>query len=226
MVRHKVDWHIYLIVAIITSVVFFSGIYIGIILSREKISVLAVDVKQFGESLQETELTMLFLSTIGGNQSCELLQSQMNKLAAQSDETARKVIFYETEERLRLEDYPALKKQYMLTVLKHWLYFERMKKDCVTNATTVLYFYSNVNCPSCGDQGTTLSYLKQKYDDALMVFPVDYDTDLSMIKMLGQTYGFSNLTVPVMVIDGKKYEGFIAKTELQQILCLTNNAFC
>ena len=224
MVR-KVDWKIYIIIAIITSMFFITGIYTGFVLSKEKIDIISEQVGALDSGLKDTELTLLFLSFFG-NKSCDLLRHQLNSLEIDSNNLRKDVEFYEATEKLTDPSYITVKKDYMSLMLRHWLYYKEMKEECSTNSTVILYFYSNKYCDSCEDQGIILTYLKREQPDNIAVFSFDTDLEVKMIDYIGNLYNFTTKKIPVLIIEDEKYEGFLNKEELKTILCEKNRILC
>lgn len=225
MVKRRVEWNTYVIIGVITFIFFFSGIFTGIYINKMKVDVLSDQVSQFRTSMTDTETMMLFLS-IYGEDACDMLQEQLNALSEESKEIGEDVAFYESTKKVEEPYYLELKRNYMSIVLKHWLYNERAKTECKINSTTILFFYSNRYCEICEDEGTILSYIKNKYPDNLMIFAFDVDLDVRMINYLGTLYDFEVMETPVLIIEGNKYEGFLSKTDLEKIICESNSAVC
>lgn len=225
MVKRRVDWKIYILIGLVTFIFFFSGIFAGVLISKTKIDVLSSQVDQFSSSMKETETMMLFLS-IYGEKACDMIYEQMNKLSEESENIGKDVAFLETTKKIDDPYYTTLKKNYMSVMLMHWLYNEKAKADCKTNSTTILFFYSNLYCKSCKDEGTVLTYLKQKYPENIMLFSFDTDLEITMIKHLGKLYGFEAREDPVIIIEGKKYEKFMNREEIESVLCELNEKMC
>lgn len=224
MVR-KIEWKTFLIIGIITFIFFISGIYTGIILSKEKVNTIEEQIKYFSYSLRDTELTLLFLSLFG-KKSCDLLSEQLSDLEIQSEELRKDVAFYETTEKITDPSYIEIKRNYMSVMLTHWLYHEQMKRECNVNSTVILYFYSNKYCGICEDQGIILTYLKKEHWDNLVIFSFDFDLDVRMIDYLGKLYDFEAREDPVLIIDDEKHEEFLDKEELEEILCEKSKLLC
>jgi len=218
MVKRKVEWKTYLAIGIITFIFFLSGILTGLFISKAKVDTLVEQVNQLGINLRETETIMLFMS-LYGKDACDMLYEQLDALNNESEEIRKDVAFYETTKRVEDPSYIATKKNYMSIMLMHWLYQEKANKECQINSTIILFFYSNKYCEICKDQGTVLTYMKQKYADKIVIFTFDVDLDVRMINYLGKLYGFEVRENPVLIIRNTKYEKFLSRNDIEKILC-------
>ena len=94
------------------------------------------------------------------------------------------------------------------------------------DSTIILFFYSNKYCEICEDQGTILTYIKQKHPKAIMIFTFDVDMDVRMINYLGEIYDFEVRENPVLIIEDKKYENFLSRNDIEKILCEIDETMC
>jgi hypothetical protein len=217
MVKRKIHWEFYAISGFFTMILLIGGVYFGIFLSKEKIVELERGLEDLKRREEDIALEFALLTTFE-NSSCEILSYELNKAVTDADKLGSRLVHYETTERVKASGFYPLKKDYTLTLIRAWLYLERMKSECnMTGFVTNLYFYSNKNCPDCPRQGLILDYIKRTYPQNIMTFALDYDIDLNVINLLKSLYKVEK--VPTLVIDGKKYEGLVTLQELKEILC-------
>ena len=91
---------------------------------------------------------------------------------------------------------------------------------CDIDRLALLYFYSAEYCANCPDQGVILTYFKKKYEDQLLVFPINVDLaqDESVIKFLLESYNIS--AYPSVVVGETVYSGVVAtKEQLAKDIC-------
>ena len=94
---------------------------------------------------------------------------------------------------------------------------KKISERCGTKNSFILYMYSpDPTCTDCVKQEFVLSALREKYPQ-LRIYSFDYDLDLSAIKALISIYKIPS-NVPVMVIDGKNYQGFKTIEEIETII--------
>ena len=84
---------------------------------------------------------------------------------------------------------------------------------------SVLYFYSLKDCTVCPDQGVILTYFKKIFDERLLVFPINVDLEKEepFIKIMRSRYNITSY--PSIVIQEKKHEGVVQKTDLSRLIC-------
>lgn len=215
MVKKKISWGFYAITLVITVLVFTSGIYFGIFLSRAKVSELQNMVSDLEKRRVEQELNLLLVGYLP-NKSCDIISYEVEDMIPQINELARELDFYEETKKFEEKNYIETKKDYTVNMVKYWLYLERLKSSCDLNVTNVIYFYSNQDCSLCKDQGIVLDYMKESHKSDLMIFAIDSDLDLNSVDMIRKSYGVQIL--PSLIIDGNLYEGFMGRDKLEEII--------
>jgi hypothetical protein len=215
MVDGKTDWEFYLISAIITFLILFAGIFFGLYIGKEKVSVLEQGINDL--RIRQDDATLSFsLMTIFGNRSCEIIQHELSDTMSEAAELGRKITDYE-KEKFKDDSYYSAKKDYTLIQIRYWSYLERMKKECNNNNfITILYFYSD-DCRDCSKQGLIYDYLKQQHPENVMIFALDYDVDLNTLKILKEVYNVEQ--VPTSIINDRQYQGLVELNQLDEILC-------
>ncbi len=220
MVKKKISTGFYLITLMITAIIFISGIYFGSFLNKMKVSELQNMVSDLEEKRTEQELNLLLANYLP-NRSCDIMNYEAEEMIPQINELARKVTFYEETKKFEERDYEETKRNYMINLIKYWLYLENLKTNCDLNITTLIYFYSNKNCELCEDQGIILDYMKNKHKNDLMIFALDTDVNLNSIKMIMRSYNITKF--PSIVIDGQLYQGFVDKETMENIFNQTRS---
>ncbi len=215
MVNKKISWSFYAITLIITIIVFTSGIYFGVLLSKVKVGELQSSVSDMEKIRIEQELNLLLVNYLP-NKTCDIISYEVEEMIPQINELARELTYYEETKKFEETHYIETKREYMINQIKYWLYLERLKSSCNLNITTLIYFYSNKDCDLCKDQGIVLDYMKNRHKNNLMIFAFDKDIELNSIKIIIKSYGVEEL--PSIIIDGKLYQGFIDKDSLENLI--------
>ena len=115
-------------------------------------------------------------------------------------------------------DVLSLKGYYSLLEMRHWLFFENVRQQCNFDVKTILYFYSNVRCDRCDEQGYVLTFLRNNYPN-LNVYSFDVDIDNSALNMLKEHYNINSFkALPVIILGNKTFEGFTSLEILQNEL--------
>lgn len=200
MVKNK---KIYLVSIIITTLIFLSGIGIGIQLNRQKANILEERMKELEDEERNVELQWMMLSILEKEKACELMYHQFLNLMSDVGELEEKLTSLERTGKIMNPEYIELKKDYSAFQIKYWLFAESIRKSCPINnktITTVLFFYSK-NCQPCERQGFVLSYLKSKYP-GVMVYSFDTGLDYNLIDNLEIVFNVTE--TPTLVINGEE----------------------
>jgi len=210
MLRREFRKMRYFIVFVITTLVFFMGIWAGQLISKDKFS-----------QLEETQLD-LRTQTITLETQFELI-SKNPCILLESDEFSREL--YQMGQRLSFmeerygknnEEVLGLKEYYSLLEIRHWLFMEQIKKECEADFITILYFYSNLgDCEKCEQQGYLLTYLTEKYQ-GIRIYSFDVNIDNPALEILKESYKISE--VPSLIIDNKVYSRFMNALNLEKHL--------
>lgn len=197
---------------ITTTFIFVIGIFFGQSISSSQLD----KIENLQQDLRTQTLSLELQYALASQEPCNLTNLEiigdelydMSELLANMEGSLGKLN----------NDVLSLKEYYSLLEIKHWLFLEKIKKECNKDTPVILYFYSNLgDCDECEKQGYVLTYLKKKEDD-LNVFSFDINLDNSVINSLKEIYGLDNRKLPVIIIDEKVYEGFIEIEELNEIL--------
>ncbi len=216
MVKRKINWKVYITAAIITLVVFSLGVGLGFYISNEKYDIIRYDLENLQLNQKDIELELLLISSIG-EQSCDTLKYEIEKTASLSTELGEKVSYYD-KEMIKNPEFYILKKQYIMTLIEFWNYWELFKRNCNSSVNTVLYFYAINNCDDCQAQGFVLSFLKEEHPEKIMIFALDKDEDLYSLNLVKNIYNVTK--TPTLIINNEKHEGLKDINALKELLIL------
>ena len=207
----------YVNAAVISSVVFLIGVLVGLQLNLLRSNRITEDIKDVRRGIENLELEFLFFNTIAKDGKCEFFSEEIEQLAVEADKLGRQLMMFEEDKMIDLPQYKDLKKDYTLVLLRYWLFSERVKTDCKRNLTTILYFYSKDCGIKCDNQGFILDYIKQKYKDRVLIFAIDRDIDLPIVKLVRRSFNVTS--TPSLIINGKTYNKFMDRSSLEEIVC-------
>ena len=109
-----------------------------------------------------------------------------------------------------------LKNQYNALEIKHFLLINKINNECGNEYTTILYFYGpKSECRTCLTQGLELSNVKSNNHE-IMIYSFDYTSGFAPVRNLINTYEIE--TVPTLVIDGIKYEGYFTESKIYGLI--------
>ncbi len=199
-------------VFVLTTLVFILGLMLGEKISEKKLMI----AKQLNEDIKIKIMDINLLTEMLVANPCNNLAA-LNELTTLLGKEEQKITYLEKELGKNNEKVIEVKKMYTTLLLKHYFVLETIKEKCEKNITTILFFYSNQEpyISECEKQGYVLSYIK-KHKPNIFVYAIDTNLDLATVKALINRY---NVTiVPTIIVNGYKYEGFISKEDLFEMV--------
>jgi hypothetical protein len=202
----KISTKVYIIAGLLTAIVFLGGVGLGWVLDYNRVSVVQSQMDALQLDFQNLQLENSFALALGDNSTCSLYSSKAVSLSAQTDRLANELDTFGSINQF--QSLASLKKRYTLLNLEFWTQLTNLQKTCGYDATTLLYFYTvdpNRPCNECIAQGLVLDALKERAPDRVMVFAIDYNLDLGIVRTLIATYNITR--APSIVVDGKQVIG-------------------
>ena len=197
----------FLLAFIISTFLFVVSIGFGSFLSMQKV----YDVENMQYDL---------LTNVNSNDLAYLLYMQDPCKVKIDDEfnqelydTGTKLSFMETQRGRYEKEVVSLREYYSLLEIKQYLFMEDVKEECSRDYNLILYFYEE--CDMCQDQGFLLKYFKEKYNN-VYVYSFDFYSSNEAVQNIKKIYNITK--VPSVNINGKTYDEFLIKEELERIL--------
>ncbi len=204
----------HIIVFIISTLLFITGVFSGLIISKTRVNTLENKVNTFENSINSFETAVLIDNAINNKTlSCVFLKGKINETQLILEELGKKAIDYEENSKIKDNDYFKLKKQYSKARLEYWLMLEKLKNECDNNYTTILFFYrTKTPCPECRDQGVILTHIASKIKNIHLI-PVDADEEILLMSIIKEAFKIT--ITPTIIINARdKIEGLISESEL------------
>lgn len=209
--QYNYDWKKYLIALLITAFIFVTSIAISNHFSNQKLE----SLRLIGDSISidilssDTQFELLEAS------SCEVVDN--STFSKELNALGERLSFAE-KSRDNTAEVELLKKQYTLLLIKDYLLMQKIRAKCEVEPIFVLYFYSNLNdCQDCSRQGHVLTYLREEYPQ-LRVYAFDYHLALPALSTLLSINNINTTEIlPVLIIDGEQYEGFMELKDLESL---------
>ena len=197
----------------ITAVIFVIGLLIGLTLTNERVKASENFARSQKADYDSLQLQYLYLQ----KGSCPILEKTLEQNI--DDLEAQRAKLEEYVKDSDAEEFKLIEREYMLSEIRYWLLAKQSKIDCNTDAVSVLYFYSDVEgeCNDCSAQGTILSFLKEKFQERLLVFSIDINIEDPMLSILKKTKNINKL--PTLVIEEDTYSGLLETEELKNKIC-------
>lgn len=214
----------YIAVAFFTFVIFIAGVLLGSVIDNERVDALSYESKVIDVDYKSNQLQFQYFTKLDDmNQSCRVLPKVIEISMDTLSDSLEKIVNYKEEGIINDREYRLLERKYLLDNLKYWMFSETANERCGKDVVTILYFYSDKDCPICPNQGVVLTYFKKILQDELLVFPVNIDIEEEpLIEMLMLSYNVTE--VPFVVIDDTPYGGFVTKNKMHEFLCRTNKS--
>lgn len=212
----RLDKDILITAFIISTILFFSGFVLGWFLNEAKISTLEQSLSDTKRDVENFQLQILLMDTLGKNITCPSLEEQIKTLDKKAYELGSKLESTSAESTGN-ENYIKVKSEYTRVLVTYWSLAEKMRKLCgQENFVSVLYFFSK-NCVTCDDQSFVLTHLKNKLNEKFLVFTLDADFDEPVITILKKYYEIEKY--PTIILENNKLEGLHDKNDILNITC-------
>ncbi len=212
--RKKLSVPIYVTAFAISLIIFILGIYVGMALDATFTESLTSDVGRISSRLSSTELFLLL-----GEESksfCPLYSSELESINNDVEELGHKLSYLEDEKNVFDDE---LKRDYFVLEAQSYLMSKRMKGLCDDETVLLLYFYSNRDCETCGEQGIEILRFRDSAaadGTAVKIYSFDGELGSAIVDVFRDQ--FSVEIYPTMVIDGKKIEGYHSAEEIGESL--------
>lgn len=166
--------------------------------------VLKSELEEGLTELKSTELQFMYLRSENFT-SCSLITLGLRNTVRDYNKNLEKVQSY-SGGILKSEEYELLKRRYILSSLRYWIFAEDLRKNCDFNSTTLLFFTKSLNNGErdvCEKRvAENLNKLKDKYGENLLVFTISTRLEVGLVDILKRQYNVTE--VPTLVINGKK----------------------
>ncbi len=211
MSRQQLNKGKYLLVFILSTLIFLAGIFLGNNLSERKLLRLNEIEQDIRAQIMGVELQYELLA----ENPCGVVNS--TPLTKELYELSDKLNFMENNLGVNHPGLIRSKEYYSMLELRQWLFLKKTKEECGINNTLILYFYSNRgDCDKCEEQGYVLTYIRKKYPD-VRVYNFDINIDNIALNTIKDIYIKSD-DLPVIIIDNKVYYGFKDREQIESII--------
>jgi hypothetical protein len=197
---------------LLTTLIFILGIFIGNYISNKKAEFILSNeeklrLKTFGLEVQ----TLLIPEYLCENSTIQVMHKDVTDIGG-------KLTVLENQLGWNNPEVMKLKEFYSLLEIRSWIIMQKYIKNCGSKIDIILYFYSNKeDCESCWLQGSVLDSVREDRED-LVIYSFDITIEnpaLDTVKKI-----FSVNKAPTLIINGKKYEGFMDKKAVLNALLL------
>lgn len=216
-VKRRISKEKYILAFIFSSLIFVVGVFVGSLLSNERVNYLKDVAYKQQLDYESLELQSLYVSSVElKNESCSAFRKILDKSLNDVAQAQSKVELYMRQR----EDnrYNDIKREYSMAQIRYLLLDKRVREICKFDTVSILYFYSDKQCQDCSPQATVLTYLKEKIKDKLLIFSLDVDfSEEPLIDLFEAKYNVTE--VPSIVINETFYSGLMNKEDILGGIC-------
>jgi len=203
----------------VTLVIFLTGVFVGYLLDSYRVEDIRNEYKEMEIKSNDARLQSLYYLMFK-NTTDNFCNSAISENLKFSDKVYA--------EGLRIEQYEKVnklapflitdKKRYVLLKLQFWLNSIELKRNCDTDYTNLVYFYSHYNSSIQQDvQSAVLLDLKNRCGRDMMLIPLPVDLNITTINIIKRQYNITK--TPTILIDERiKLEGLQKKSEIEKYL--------
>jgi hypothetical protein len=207
----------YLFAAVLTLVVFMFGMLFSNFMDTQRSASLQNEVNNNMVNIESQQLQLSYLQS-GDVRSCEAMQAGVESIVRDYNSRLNQVQQYQDRTFFQEQRFETIRKRYVISGIRYWLFVNELKENCDMNANTVLFFTKNLEneeCDGCEYVGRQLELLKNQYGESVLIFSVPMDMDDGMVDVLEQQYNISE--APAVVINqNNTLRGSYSKTELER----------
>lgn len=209
MENNKFDWRKYVLVFIITGMLFATASYLSSYFGNKKVKELRDIQNTIALDILSSETQYALLSELScKNVNYSVLSDELAELGSKLE--------WGEENLGQTKEVDFLRKYYSLLEIKDYLLMKKIASRCGEKYAFVLYFYTTAeNCSECERTGMVLSRLREKYPE-LRVYSFDYSTELSAVEAMLRIYKIEDTKLPALVLDDEVLTGFRPIEELEE----------
>lgn len=196
--------HIFWQAAVIASIIFWIGIFIGISVEKSRIE----KMENFYLNSQIDFFDFELASEIAYfyNLNCNTVNEKSIEFADRIYEEALKLEKYEELNKVNKESL-YLHRKYDLLRTMLWKKIIESKKYCQNFSNTIIYFYGYVDPPLNikalqSTMSNSLLDLKTEYGKKIILIPIAIDTNIKSLDSLKKVYGLED-TYPMIFVNEK-----------------------
>lgn len=219
MVKRKMSWEKYLIALLMTALIFFSGLMLGLVVENKRAEYIQERTRREQLDFSSLQLQYRFVDLFSKENNCDALSKTFDENIKQLEKSREKLESYKKEATLNEKDFNLLKREYIMAQVRYWILAKRTRDVCNFEYSTVLYFFGpSQDCSLCDEQAFILTYLKKKLGMKILNFAFDatYNEE-PLINLLVDVYEVENL--PTLVINGKVHDKFMSKDDILKEVC-------
>jgi len=217
----NISWNTYFIALVISVLVFSVGLLVGAQISQGTTAEVQKQLEELQSQNREMELLAVLQTSFpdASGSFCEFYSNQMEKFGKQTADFGNRLDFLERKRGRTDASVQELKTEYSTMEVRDFLLMKQVNEKCGKKTPTILYFYTNENCPLCTRQGEVLTSIKSGMPEVMIY---SFDTDLHSSAIDAMLSVFKVTEMPSIVVNEKAYGGFKSREEVIAALAENN----
>lgn len=211
MVERKIQWRYVGIAFVMTAFMIVGIMLAGKALTNYKIDDLENQMSDLEATQRSTVLTNRLADDLG-REDCSAQRIMADQNLGDLYQARQALVKHKQTSKIESPQFEKLKKKYMLISIENYLINENIDQTCNNTRVKILYFHSD-DCDKCTAQGKVLTKYRKKYDERLLVYPLDTDYDLEPVNFLKEYYEIDEY--PALVIGDEVKERWVSQDELE-----------
>ncbi len=209
----KISIGLYAGAFLLSLIIFLSGIYVGQLMDESSMRTISSEVQDVSQKVASVQL--LLLMEANSSAFCPVYSSELDSIDEEVERVGYKLTYLE-EDRQMFD--PELKKQYFVLQAESYLLSQKVREICDEESVLLIHFYSNKNCEDCKEQGNEILKARDELSGDVKVKIYSFDGELGspVADAFAKQYNVSSY--PSTVIDGKTYAGYMASSEIRQLI--------
>ncbi|MFH1637987.1 MAG: hypothetical protein ABIB71_06185 [Candidatus Woesearchaeota archaeon] len=201
---------LFLMSAIITLVVFLTGMILGWSLDRFKESEVLTNMEVNELNTNSYLLEQSFIEK--SENVCEILHSRVGNIRYTLTKIGAQLPSSEESSLSSEANLDILKRKYFLSEVQFLLLLKDLNEKCGQTYIPILFFYTKDDSSS-REQGYVLTWANEKYKEKIVILSFDKDyADEPLINTLKLNYNVDGSSA--VVIGDETMEGFVGKEEM------------
>lgn len=219
----EVNQYRYLFAAVLTVLVFVLGVSVSGVMDSQRTSALLKNNDANVLDLESQQLQLRYLKEDA--KTCETMETGLINIVRDYNARLNDLQTFRENSVMNKEDYKHIKRSYILSGIRYWMFSQDLRSRCDYGSSTVLFFTTTLDkkdCQECKTAAHELDVLKKRYGRDLLIFSVPTTMDDGMVEILSERYNVTD--PPVLVLNGEKVlNGTSSRSEIKNALNLSES---
>ncbi len=201
-----------LIAFVLVAIVFIFGYFYD----SSKIAFLNANLQNYEQNINQLELATL-LPDSNSTFSCNVLSNNLYSIASEMQQLSNQL----TSSSLKTSEmsYSQLNDAYTYARVEYWLLSNKINSMCGNKLATIMFIYPQNAGTNSIVEGNELSFLSSE-NSSLVVSAMDGNLNLSIVKIILQSYNISISSLPTIILDNKYVKsGYLNTSAIKSLIC-------